>query len=80
MSSVFLGGGDDECTYSSSPYCNHLRKNGYGDSSEIYKFKNETWILVGQTLYGRMLHAVSVIDYDDIQTTCDNPGSANYIN
>ena len=80
MSSIFLGGGDDECTYSSSPYCNHLRKNGYGDSSEIYKFKNETWILVGQTLYGRMLHAVSVIDYDDIQTTCDVPGSANYIN
>ena len=52
---------------------------GYGDSNEIYKFKNETWIRVGQTLYGRMLHGVSVIDYDVIQTSCDIPGSKNYI-
>ena len=63
----------DECIYDKD------WQIGYCDSNEIYKFKNETWILFGQTIYGRMLHAVSVIEYDDIQTTCDVPGSKNYI-
>ena len=72
----------DECIYED---CYHKmntlghKMKGYGDSNEIYKFKNETWIRVGQTLYGRMLHGVSVIDYDVIQTSCDIPGSKNYI-
>ena len=42
-------------------------------SKEILELKNETWNVVGQTKLGRSLHAVSVIQYDDIQTTCDDP-------
>jgi len=46
-------------------------------SKEILELKNETWN-IGQTKLERSLHAVSVIQYDDIQTFCDVPIMKDY--
>ena len=58
---------------------NFINEYEMGGSREVLQFKNETWTLVGHTHSGRELHAVSVVDYDDIQTTCDVPESSHYI-
>lgn len=61
----FLGGGGEDSYLDSG--------RAAAGSREILQLKNETWSVVGQTNFGRSLHAVSVIRYDDIQTSCDVP-------
>ena len=77
LSYLFLGGGSENSYLGSATEDSYLSSAAAG-STEILELKNETWNVVGQTKLERSLHAVSVIQYDDIQTSCDVPRMKDY--